>query len=272
MMIEALRYGFMQNALLCALLISIACGIVGTYVVIKRIVSLSGGIAHTAFGGVGLGYLLGINPLIAAIPWSLASAIALGLVSRFGRISEDTAMGVFWALGMALGILFISLSPGYAPDLFGYLFGNILTVPAEELLVMGALDLLMIGSVALLFKEMRALCFDEEFSEIAGLPTKALYLALLCMVALSVVIMMKAVGIILVIALLTLPAAIARQRTHSLSLMMLYAIGISMLFTVGGLVLSFMFDLPSGATIIILLGAGFLASSALARSVCGRCY
>ncbi len=131
-MIEALQFEFMRNALLAALFASIACGIIGTYVVVKRIVFISGGIAHAAFGGIGLGYLLGVNPLLGVIPFSILAALAMGLVSRSGKVSEDTGIGIIWATGMAAGIIFIGLSKGYAPDLFSYLFGNILTVPYKK--------------------------------------------------------------------------------------------------------------------------------------------
>jgi len=261
MMFDILQYEFMRNALAAAFLVSIACGIVGTYVVVKRIVAISGGIAHTAFGGVGLGYLVGIDPILAAVPWSVLSALSMGLVSKKTKISADTVIGIFWAVGMALGILFIYMSAGYAPDLFSYLFGNILTVPASELLIMAVLDLIIIGITFIFYKEFKALSFDEEFAEVSGVPTNNLYLLLLCMVALSVVVMIKVVGIVLVIALLTLPAAMARQHTHNLGRMMIYSLVLSILLTVGGLWLSYIFDLPSGSTIILLLAFVFVLSS-----------
>ena len=266
-MLGIFEYQFMQNALIAAFLVSIACGIVGTLVVVKKIVALSGGISHTAFGGIGLGYLLNMNPLLVAVPWSILSALGIGVLSREGKVSEDTSIGIFWAVGMALGILFIYLSSGYAPDLFSYLFGNILTVPSSELLLMALLDLLIIAFAFLLFKELQAICFDEEFAEVRGVPTRALYLLLLCMVALSIIVMIKVVGVILVIALLTLPAAIARDYTNSLSRMMAYAVLLSIFLTIGGLLLSYLFDLPSGATIILVLASAFGLSSLFRRFV-----
>lgn len=260
-MIELLQYEFMRNAFTAAFLVSIACGIVGTYVVIKKIVSISGSIAHTAFGGVGLGYLLRVDPLLVAVPWSVLSALGIGVVSKETNVNEDTAIGIFWAVGMALGILFIHLSEGYAQDLFSYLFGNILTVPASELYLMGLLDIAIVVITAFFFKELAALSFDEEFAEVRGVPTKFLYFLLLCMVALSVVIMIKVVGIILIIAMLTLPAAIAKQHTRSLARMMAFSVAICAILSLGGLWLSYVFDFPSGATIIILLTVAFVASS-----------
>jgi len=258
---DILQYEFMRNAFVAAFLVSIACGVVGTYVVVKRIVAISGGISHTAFGGIGLGYLLKADPILIAVPWTILSALGMGVVSKETKISEDTSIGIFWAVGMALGILFIHLSEGYSPDLFSYLFGNILTVPQLELIVMGILDLIIVAFTFFLYKELKALSFDEEFAEVSGVPTRYLYLLLLCLVALSVVVMIKVVGIILVIALLTLPAAIAKQHTKSLGRMMVFAVILCIILTIGGLWFSYLLDLPSGATIILLLAASFIASS-----------
>jgi zinc transport system permease protein len=180
---EIFQYEFLKNAIAATVLVNIACGIVGTYVVIKKIVFISGGISHAAFGGIGLGYLLGVNPIITAVPFSLFSALAVGLISKRSKLSEDAAIGIIWAVGMALGIIFINLTPGYAPDLFSYLFGNILTIPVSDLYIMLAMNLIIILIVALFFKEFNAMSFDEEFSTVVGIPNRVLYLVLLCMVA-----------------------------------------------------------------------------------------
>ena len=253
-MLEALQYEFMQNALMAGFLAAVACGIVGVYVVVKKVVSVSGGIAHASFGGIGLGYLLGINPVLSAMFFTVASALGIGLVTRRTRLPEDTAIGILWAMGMALGIIFVGLAPGYAPDLFSYLFGNILTVPTFDLMLMLILDAVIITLVVLLYKEFLFLSFDEEFSTVSGVPTEGLYLLLLCLVALTVVVLIRVVGIILVIALLTIPAALARQFTYSLKKMMLLAILAGVIFTFGGLWLSYVLDLASGATIILVSG------------------
>jgi len=260
-----LEYTFMQHALLAGLLAAVACGIIGVYVVVKRMVFISGGISHASFGGIGLGYYLGINPVLGALFFTVASALSMGVVTRRTRLAEDTAIGILWAIGMALGIIFIDLTPGYAPDLFGYLFGSILTVPSSDLITMLILDIAIIATVFLLYKEFLALSFDEEFGTAAGVPTEPLYLILLCLIALTVVVLIKVVGIILVIALLTIPAAMARQFTHSLKRMMLFSILFGVVFTTGGLWLSYELDLASGATIILVSGALFLASLGFAR-------
>ena len=260
-MIEALQFEFMRNAVFAAVLAGIACGIIGSYVVVKGLVFISGGIAHASFGGIGLGYFLRIDPIIGVIPFSLVSALGIGLVSKRSKLSEDTTIGIFWAIGMAIGVIFIGLTPGYAPNLFSYLFGNILTVPSSDILLMLFLDALIIAIVTLFYKELLAFSFDEEFAKIAGVRVDLLYFALLGLVALTVVILMRVVGIILVIALLTIPAATAMQYTHSLKKMMFISTVLAIVFTLGGLWLSYIFNLASGATIILFSAIAFLLSS-----------
>jgi len=264
-MLEALQYEFMRNALMAGLLAAVACGIVGVYVVVKKIVFISGGIAHASFGGIGLGYFLGINPIIGALFFSLASGLAIGGITRKSRLPADTAIGILWAVGMALGVIFINLTPGYAPDLMSYLFGNILTVPFSDILLMLALDAVIIGIVVALYKEYLILSFDEEYGTAIGMPVEKLYLLLLAMIALTVVVLIRVVGMILVIALLTFPAAMARQFTHNMKTMMLLSVLFGFLFTFGGLWLSYVLKLPSGATIILLGGTILAISFGLSR-------
>lgn len=251
----------MQNAFMAALLVSVACGVVGTYVVIKRIVFISGGISHAAFGGIGLGYFLGINPIMGAIPFSILSALIMGITSKKVKISEDTAIGILWSVGMAMGIIFINLTPGYVPDLMTYLFGSILTVPSSDLIIMLILDLVIVALVLIFRREFQGISFDEEFSYVVGIPTTPIYLLLLALVALSVVVLIKVVGVILVIALLTIPAAMAKQYTNRLGTMMCLSVGLGMLLTTMGLSLSYLFNLASGATIVLFLALAFLISS-----------
>jgi zinc transport system permease protein len=253
-MLEALQYEFMRNALMAGLLAAVACGVVGVYVVVKRIVFISGGIAHASFGGIGLGYFLGISPIIGALVFSLASGLAIGGITRKTRLPADTAIGILWAIGMALGVIFINLTPGYAPDLMSYLFGNILTVPMSDIILMLVLDGVIIGIIAAYYKEYLILSFDEEYATAIGMPVERLYLLLLAMIALTVVVLIRVVGMILVIALLTFPAAMARQFTHNMKKMMFLSVLFGFLFTLGGLWLSYELKLPSGATIILLGG------------------
>jgi len=257
-MFDAFQFEFMRNAVLAGLLASVACGIVGVYVVVKKIVSMSGSIAHASFGGIGLGYLLNFSPVLGAMIFSLLSALTMGLVTRRTRLPEDTATGILWALGMALGVIFIGLSTGYAPDLMSYLFGNILTVPSDDLYLMAALDLIILALTAAFYKEFLLLSFDEEFGTVVGMPVNGLYMLLLCMVALTVVVLIRVVGMILVIAMLTFPAALARQFTHDIKKMMMLAVLFGMLFAFGGLWISYILNLASGATIILLSGLALL--------------
>lgn len=257
-MIEALQLDFMHRALVAGMLVSVACGIVGTYVVVNRIVFVSGGIAHAAYGGVGLAYYLEANPVLGAIVFTLGAALAMGAVQRKTRQRADTIIGMMWAIGMALGVIFVDLSPGYAADLMSYLFGSILTVPGVDLAIMLLLDVVIVVLVALFYKELLAVSFDENFATAGNVPVNAVYLLLLCLIGLTVVMLMRVVGLILVIALLTMPAAISGQFTSNLKRMMLMSVLLGIIFTTAGLWLSYLLDLTSGPTIILTAAAGFL--------------
>ncbi len=256
-MLDALQYDFMQNAVIAGLLASVACGIIGVYVVVNRLVFIGGGISHTAFGGIGLGYYLNINPIMGALYFTVAASLGIGFLTRKSRLAEDTVIGIMWAMGMALGILFIGLAPGYAPDMMSYLFGSILTVSDSDLTLMAILDVIIVIVVIAFFKEFLARSFDEEFGMVVGVPVQALYYLFLVMIALTVVMLIQVVGVILVIALLTIPAAIARQFTYNLKIMMVIAVLCGAVITFCGLWLSYELDVASGAT-IILFGGGLL--------------
>jgi len=264
-MIEIFGYEFMQRALIAGVIASVLCGVIGVYVILNRIVFIGGGIAHTAFGGIGLGYLMGSDPLIFAVLFSVAAALGIGAISDKSRVSEDTAIGVFWAAGMSLGIVFVSVSTGYAPDLFDYLFGNILAVSWGDLLLISLLTLAMLVLVALLYQDLLILSFDPSYGEAVGLPVRELRLLLLCMVALSVVVLIKIVGIILVIALLTIPGAIGRQHSQSLKTIMALSVLLGASFVLAGLTISYQLNIPSGATIILAAAGTFFVSTLLAR-------
>src|SRR5512136_457969 len=209
--LDFLQYDFMRNALLAGLAAAVLCGIIGIYVILNRIVFISDGIAHAAFGGIGLGYFLGYDPLAFGIGSAVLTAIGIGLISTRARVSEDTAIGVFMATGLALVIIFLTLSQGYARDLYAYLFGNILAVTRDDVWLILLLTLIILALVFLLYKEFLLLSFDPVYAEAIGLPVSGLRLLLLAMVAFSVVVLIKVVGIIMVIALLTIPGAISRQ-------------------------------------------------------------
>ncbi len=254
---ELLQYDFMRNALLAGLLVSISCGIIGTLVVVNRIVFISGGIAHAAFGGVGLGFFCGFSPFLGAALFASGASLIMGAVSLKSKHRADTIVGVLWAIGMAVGIILVDLTPGYHVDLMSYLFGSILAVPVTDLWLMLPLDGFIVLVVVLFYKEFVALSYDEEFAFVVGIPVKTLYLLLLGMTALSIVMIIRVVGLILVIALLTIPPYIAEKYTRSLGRMMLLSSFLGICFTLSGLYISYAFDLASGATIILVAGLGF---------------
>ena len=251
-MFDVLAFEFFRNALIAGVLASIACGIIGTYVVVRRMVSVSGGISHAAFGGIGLGYFLGIDPLLGAAGFTVAAALGVGTLQLRARQQMDTLIGAVWAAGMAIGILFVYLTPGFAPDLFSYLFGNILLVPRGDILLMGILTAVIVAVVAVLYRELQAVTFDPDYAAVMNLPVERLSLLLLVLIALTVVMLIRVVGIILVIALLTLPAAISRLYTARVWTMMLLAVVLGIIFTVAGIALSYVIDVPSGATIVLV--------------------
>ncbi|WZL80682.1 metal ABC transporter permease [Vallitaleaceae bacterium 9-2] len=247
-----MNYSFMQNALIAALLASIVCGIIGTIIIEKQLVSMSGGIAHTSFGGIGLGYLLGIEPIIGGFAFAIMAAIAIVTIRRRANTYTDTLIGMFWSVGMALGILFITLTPGYPPDMTSYLFGDILTVSSTYLYLIMILALVIIFVIIGKFKIVKGYLFDEEYLVVLGLNVRLYEYVLFIMIAMAVVIMIKVVGIILVIALLTIPPAIAKLFSNRLEKIMLLSIFVGTLVSVMGLIFSYYFDIPSGATIIIV--------------------
>lgn len=257
-MFDFLSYQFMQNAIAAALLVSVATGVIGVFVVVNRMVFVSGGIAHAAYGGVGLGVFLGISPVIGAFVFSFCAAIGMGLVQRRAGERADTIIGVMWAVGMALGVIFLELSPGFQGDLMTYLFGSILMVPTADLWWMLALDLVILLVVAVSYRQLVAISFDETFATIRNLPVAVLYLVLTALIAMAVVLIMRVTGLILVIALLTIPVAIAGWFFYDLKRLMIFATVCGAVFNLGGLWLSYVLDLSSGATIIALAGAVYL--------------
>lgn len=266
------RYPFLQHALAAGLLASVACGVVGTYVVVRRITYIAGGIAHCVLGGIGAARYFQVtrgwewlDPLYGALAAAIAAALIIGLVSLRARQREDTVIGALWAIGMAAGVLFIYATPGYAVDLMGYLFGNILMVPREELWLIAALDAVVVLVGLLFYNQFLAVCYDEEFARLRGVPVELFYLLLLCLTAVTVVVLSKVVGIVLVIALLTLPVAIAGQFSRSLWQMMLLATLLSALITTGGMAISYGPDLPAGATMVVLAGAAYLLVAVFGR-------
>lgn len=257
---EIFSYGFMQYALLGCLLASIGCGIIGTYVVVKRIGFMAGGIAHSVLAGMGIAYFMGASPLVGAMISALVAGVLIGWINLHWRQHEDILIAAFWSVGMAIGIIFISRTEGYNIDLLSYLFGNILLVTTHDLYLMLILDIFIVILVMLFYRQFLATAFDEEFSRLRGINVEFYYILLLCMVALTVVLLIQVVGLILVLALLILPAASASQFVSSIKRMMLLSVIFSALITTAGLVISYEPDIPSGSMIIILAGIFYILS------------
>jgi len=265
--IELLQYPFVQRMFLAGFLASIACGIIGTYVVVKRIVFISGGIAHTTFGGIGFAYYLQylsiifIEPLVGALLFALTAAIIMGLPFIRTRLREDSTIGILWVVGMALGVIFlnqVNRSEIIVQDPISILFGNVLLIKMQDLYLMLGLLILIIFVTVFLYKDLHILTFDEEYARISGIKVDLLYLILMILIALTTVVLIKVVGVILVIAMLTIPAAISNLFTHNLRNMMFFAIIIGCIVTFYGSLISLQYDLPPGATIVISLASLFI--------------
>ena len=272
---------FLQVALLTVLLASIACGVIGSYVVVRRITYLAGGIAHCVLGGLGAARYFAVvhgwqyyhplagwqplHPLIGAVASALLAAIIIGVVSLRGRQREDTVIGALWAIGMAAGVLFIARTPGYQVELMSYLFGSLLMVSPGDLWLLVALDVLIVGVGLLFYNQFLAVCFDEEFARLRGVRVEVYYILLLCLTALTVVLLVSVVGIVMVIALLTLPVAVASHFCRTLWQLMLASAAVSAALTTAGLALSYGPDLPAGATTIILAGVVYVVVLIAAR-------
>ncbi len=260
-MIEAaLHFEFMRNALFAGLLTAVLCGILGTLIVVNRLVFLSGGVAHSAYGGVGLAFFMGWPYLFGATLFALGSAMIMAAVSLTSRHRADTIIGVMWAVGMASGVLLLDLAPGYNVNLMSYLFGSILSVPSSDLVAMGVMAIVVCGFVAWFYQDLLIFSYDEEFAQVRGVPVRLLYFLMIAMVAVSIVIIVQVVGLILVIALLTIPPYIAERYTRSLAQMMLVSSLLGMFFILTGLWGAYLWDLSSGAAIIMVAGLCFFAS------------
>ena len=258
-MIELLGYDFFQNALWGSLLTAIACGIVGTYIVARRLVFISGGITHASFGGLGLGFFLGTNPVLMALVFSVLSALGVEWVSKTQNVREDSAIAAVWSLGMALGVLFIFLTPGYSPNLSAYLFGNILTISSADILWIAILAVTLVLVVCFFLREIIYVAFDTSFAKTQGLPVKFIEYTMMFFIAVTIVLSIRLVGIMLLMSLLTLPQMIVNQFTSDFRKIMYGSILVGFLACVIGLVLSYYVNIPSGAFIILVLTVVFFS-------------
>ena len=258
---EALQLEFVRNAVMAGLLVSLVCGVIGTLVVVNRIVFLAGGIAHAAYGGIGLAFFMGWPYMAGTLGFSLCSAGVMAAVTLKAKHRADAMVGIIWAVGMAVGVILLDLTPGYNADLMSYLFGSILAAPASDLWQMGLMAILVIAVVVYYYHDFLAMSYDDEFARLRGVPVTFLYCLLLGMIAVTVVMIIRVVGLILVIALLTIPPFIAEKFTGSLKTMMAVSSVLSALFTLIGLWLSYLLNLTSGATIILVAAAGFIIAT-----------
>jgi zinc transport system permease protein len=262
-MIEALSLGFFQRALVAGVLLSLLCGVLSVFVILRRMAFIGVGISHSAFGGVALGFLLGLDPLRSGIGFAVAIALLIEWAHERGRLEEDAAIGIFFAFAMALGVVFLHLSRTYNVDVFGFLFGNILAVGPRQVGEILTVGLAVLGLVALFYKELVFLSFDEEMAWVSGVPVKALRYLFLVLLALTIIMAIYLVGIILVSALLVIPGAIARNLTRHILGMLWMSLAAAVGATLGGLFLSYGLDWPSGATVVLVLALGFFLSQAI---------
>lgn len=257
-MSEYLSMPFVQMALVSSVFISVLCGVVGCLIVVRRVALIAGSVSHAAFGGIGLGFWLGYPPFTVALVFSALLGVGMGLFKDKWLNREDTALSALWAAGMALGILFIYQSEGYAADLIGYLFGSLLLIESGDLWMLGIMSVVAVGSVMVLYRTFQALTFDEPFARISNIPITVLNVVFYTLVSLSVVVLIKVVGVILVLALLTLPAASVERFSRTLFAMMVSASFLAFLECVLGLWLAIAVNRPAGPIIILISFAVYL--------------
>ncbi|MGF7137851.1 metal ABC transporter permease [Roseimarinus sediminis] len=252
-MTELLKYDFFTNALLASFLTAISCGITGTYIVSRRMVFIGGGITHASFGGIGIAYFLGLNPILGAAVFAVLSAFGINYFTQRGNIRQDSSIAIWWSLGMAIGIIFIAITPGYAPNLMSFLFGSILTVNAGDLIFMGLVSLILLLLFTFFFRLIVSVAFDEEFAQTRQLPVQWVNYILMGMSALAIVASIRISGVILVLSLLTLPQATINLFTKKFKNIMIGSVITGFVGMFSGLMLSYYTNLPSGATIILVL-------------------
>lgn len=256
-MLSLLNYDFFTHALIAALFTAISCGIIGTYIVARRMVFIGGGITHASFGGIGIAYFLGFNPIIGAAVFAVLSAFGINYFTQKGNIRQDSSIAIWWSLGMAVGIIFIALTPGYAPNLMSFLFGSILAVTVSDLVFMAIVSLFVGLLFILFFRLILMISFDEEFARARNLPVNFFNYFLMALSALAIVASIRISGVILVLSLLTLPQATANLFTQKFKSIMIASVIIAFLGMLLGLIFSYYTNLPSGATIILVLTALF---------------
>lgn len=265
-MTDLLSYTFFQNALIGVLLLSVASAIIGTYIITRRMVAISGGVTHACFGGLGLGYYLGINPILTAAVFAVVSATGVEWMAARYKVREDSAIAVVWSIGMAVGVLFVFMTPGYVPELNSFLFGNILTITSGDLVAFAIYTVALVLFFSIYYKSIVACAFDRDFARVSGLPVKFITYAMTVFVAVCIVLTIRLVGIMLLMSMLSLPQMIAEVYFHRFKGMMIASVGISVACCIGGLLLSTLSDVPCSAIIVIIM-AGVFCVARVVRSV-----
>ena len=260
---EILQYTFFQNALIGTLLISVAAAIIGTYIVTRRMVFIAGGITHASFGGLGIGYFTGISPTLSALVFAILTALGIDVITRNKRVREDSAIAIFWAIGMAIGIIFIFLTPGYTPGLSEFLFGNILTITTSDIAIFATYSLLLLLFTTTLYRPLLYTAFDPDFARIIGIKTQLINTTMMLFIAIGVVLSIRLIGIMLLLSVLTLPQIIAELFTTRLHSMMILSGIISLICCALGLIISTFYAVPAGACIVIVLAIGYLIARLL---------
>ena len=247
------EYDFLTNAFIASILSGITCGIVGSYIVTRRIVFLSSGITHASFGGLGIALYAGIDPLLGALTFASASSIGIEFASRRGSIREDSVVGIIWSMGMAIGALFMSLRPGYATDLTSYLFGNILLVTPQNIIWLSILTVVLIIGSIIWLRRLMYITFDEEYAKSQGINTTRVAYIMAVVIAISIVLSIKVMGIILLLSLITIPTVIANDITKDFKMISPLSAIIAVVGNIAGFILSYEYDIPTGSCIIFIL-------------------
>lgn len=257
-MTELLQYTFFQNAIIGIVIISIAAAIIGTYIVTRRLVSITGGITHACFGGLGLGYYLGVNPIVMASVFAVASSVGVEWLSSKYRVREDSAIAVVWSLGMAVGVLFVFLTPGYVPELNSFLFGNILTITSSDLLAFAIYTVVLVVFFMIFYRRIVACAFDKDFAQVMHLPVKFISYTMTVLIAVCIVLTIRLVGLMLLMSMLSLPQMIAEIYCNRFKSLMLLSVGISLVCSLAGLFLTTIIDVPCSAIIVIIMVVAYI--------------
>lgn len=264
-MIELFSYQFFVMALVAVVLISVSAAIIGTYILTRRLVAISGGVTHACFGGLGLGYYLGINPIVPAAGFAIASSMAVEWMSRRLNLREDSAIAVIWALGMAIGVVFVFITPGYVPELTSFLFGNILTISAADLWAFAVYTVVLVAFMCRRYRQIVACAFDRDFAAVSGLPVRFITYTMTVLIAVGIVLTIRLVGVMLLMSMLSLPMMTAEVFTRRYRTMMVASVVVSLLCSVAGLLIGAQADVPCSAFIVLLMAAMFIGAKLLRR-------